>query len=238
MSESKTLDRFLWTIAAILLGFLALTIVFSGLLITLSPLRGMVGNVVDGIFALSSVQSLWYITRAAGLVAYLLLWLSTAWGLAVTSKIFDPFLQRAFTYDAHQFLSLLAIGFTLLHIVVLLGDQYLPFSLVQILVPFVAPYRPIWVGLGILGMYLTLIVSVTFYIRQWIGARTFRLIHYASFLAYIGVTLHGLFAGTDSAVWVTKLMYAGTALVIVFLTVYWLAVLSIDKLTTNVIRDA
>ena len=127
---------------------------------------------------------MWYVTRAAGIISYLLLWLSTVWGLAVSNKILDPVLHRAFTYDFHQFLSLLAIGFVFLHIVVLLADQYLPFSVAQILVPFAAPYRPVWVGLGTIGLYLTLLVSITFYIRRWIGQKTFRLIHLVSYIAF------------------------------------------------------
>jgi hypothetical protein len=42
-----------------------------------------------------------------------------------------------------------------------------------------------------------------------------------SLLGYLGVTLHGLFAGTDSALAVTKILYGGSFLVIVFLTVFW-----------------
>jgi predicted ferric reductase len=173
------------------------------------------------LFALDTVQAMWYLTRAAGLIAYLLLWLSTVWGLVVASKIFDPILHRAFTFDIHEFLSLFAIGFTLLHIVVLLGDQYLPFSLAQVLIPFAAPYRPVWVGLGVIGFYLTLLVTVTFYLRTRIGQKTFRSIHLISFLSYAAVTGHALYAGTDSVLWSAKLIYAVTALVIVFLTVYW-----------------
>ncbi len=208
---------------ATLVGFLlALVVALLALLVLVfgSPLSALAGRWLDALFGLSTVQAMWYLTRAAGLTAYLLLWLSTVWGLAVSSKIFDPVLNRFFTYDMHQFLSLLAIGFVVLHVAVLLADQYLPFSLAQIILPFGAPYRPVWVGLGVIALYLTLLVSVTFYIRRWIGQRTFRAVHYLSFLAFVGAAVHGLFAGTDSALWTTQLMYAVTSLVVVFLTVY------------------
>ena len=187
-----------------------------GLILGYTPVE-----LIDKTFALDSVQAMWYITRAAGLTAYLLLWLSTVWGLAVSSKIFDPKLQRVFTYDFHQFISLLAIGFVALHMVVLAADQYLPFSAAQILVPFIAPYRPLWVGIGVVGMYLTLLVTVTFYVRRWIGTKVFRAIHLASFVAFFAAAAHGLFAGTDSPLWTTQAMYYGTTLVVVFLTAYW-----------------
>jgi len=184
-----------------------------------SPIA-LIRQALDGLFALSSTQTMWYVTRAAGIISFLLLWLSTVWGLAVTNKVLDPVLHRAFTYDFHQFLSLLAIGFIFLHVGVLLADKYLPFSVAQILVPFSAPYRPVWVGLGTIGLYLTLVVSITFYIRKWIGQKTFRVIHLASYLAFIAAALHGLFAGTDSPLPTVQVMYVVTTLSVVFLTAY------------------
>jgi predicted ferric reductase len=189
----------------------------------------LIGGVFEALFAASSVQALWYVTRAAGLIAYLLLWLATAWGIAVSSKILDPVLQGAFTYDFHEFLSLLAIGFVVLHVVVLLADRYLPFSIAAILVPFVAPYRPLWVGIGVMGLYLTLLVTITFYMRKRIGMKAFRMIHLASFIAYVLAAIHGLMAGTDSPLLATQLMYASTTLSIVFLTTYWIALRLLDK---------
>jgi predicted ferric reductase len=203
------------TVILAALGGLIVVIVAGGY----SPID-FVRNIFDQLFAASSVQAMWYVTRAAGLMSYLLVWLATVWGLAVSNKIFDPVLHRMFTYDFHQFLSLLAIGFIILHIVVLLADQYLPFSVAQVLVPFAAPYRPVWVGLGTIGLYLTLLVSITFYIRKWIGQKTFRLIHLLSYLAFIGAALHGLLSGTDSPLVTVQAMYIFTTLVVVFLTVY------------------
>jgi len=184
-----------------------------------SPLA-MVRQALDGLFALSSTQTMWYVTRAAGIISYLLVWLATVWGLAVSNKILDPVLHRMFTYDFHQFISLLAIGFIFLHVGVLLADKYLPFSVAQLVVPFTAPYRPVWVGIGQISLYLTLLVSITFYIRKWIGQKTFRVIHLLSYLAFIGAALHGLFSGTDSPLPTVQAMYLMTTLSVVFLTAY------------------
>ena len=182
MTESNNQET-IWVLGMIvILGIIALGIFAFAALIPGSPVIALFGKLFDVLFAASSVQALWYVTRAAGVMAYLLLWLSTAWGLAVSSKILDPLLQRFFTYDMHQFISLLALGFIALHVVVLLADKYLPFSIAQILVPFAASYRPVWVGVGVIGFYLTLLVSVTFYLRQRIGFQMFRVIHYASFV--------------------------------------------------------
>ncbi len=182
-------------------------------------------NLLNRLFALDSQQAMWYVTRAAGVMAYLLVWLSTVWGLAIPTKLVDRLLHRSFTFDFHQFISLLSLGFLALHIFVLTADRYLPYSLAQILVPFLSPYRPLWVGVGVIAFYLLLLVTGTFYVRQRIGMKAFRAIHYTSLLAYLGATAHGLLAGTDSSLPALLAMYAISFLVIVFLTTYWLVLL-------------
>jgi methionine sulfoxide reductase heme-binding subunit len=174
------------------------------------------------LFAADSTQIWWFVTRSAGIIAYLLLWFSIVWGLAVPSKLLNPLLEQTFTFDFHEFISLLAIGFTLLHVFVLLIDRFLPYTLPQILIPFLSPYRPFWVGMGVIGFYISLLVTTTFYLRSKIGSKTFRSIHVLSLLGYLGVTLHGLYAGTDSPLIGMQILYKGTALVVIFLTTYWL----------------
>jgi predicted ferric reductase len=186
-------------------------------------------NLISQLFAVNSLQFWWYLTRAAGLMGYFLLWLSTAWGFAVSSKILDRLLERTFTYDFHEWLSWLGIAFIAVHVVVLMADKYLPYSLWQVLIPFLSPYRPIWVGIGVISLYLTLLVTVTFYLRQRIGMGSFRKVHYLSLPAYLGATLHGLYAGTDSALPIASLLYKGTGLITLFLAVYWIVMLRMRK---------
>ncbi len=227
-SDMPSIGRWLGLIG-VLVGLLGVAVIALLAVITGLPLGALMGEIFNFVFAASSVQALWYVTRAAGIIAYLLLWLATAYGLAVASKILEPVLQGTFTYDFHEFLSLLSIGFVVLHVVVLLADRYLPFSVASVLIPFVAPYRPVWVGIGIIALYLTLLVTVTFYMRKRIGMKTFRMIHLSSFASYFGAAVHGLMAGTDSVLLSARLMYAGTTLVIVFLTVYWVAAQMVSK---------
>lgn len=210
-----------WLLAA--LATLGLVLAGSVFLATASG--AWVRQNLSWLFAADTVQVWWYVTRAAGIIAYLLLWLSTAWGLAVPAKMLDGLIDRSATFDFHQFISLLAIGFLGLHIGVLALDRYLPYSGLQILVPFLSPYRPLWVGIGVISFYLILLVTVTYYIRTRIGMRAFRAIHLLSLVAYLGATLHGLDAGTDSPLVAMQLLYEVTGLVVIFLTVYWLVIL-------------
>lgn len=217
--SNRILKAIAWVLFALLVAAAG---ALSYLVVASSSLSSILGSSLNQLFAIDSVQLMWYITRSAGLTAYVLLWLSTAWGLAVSSKIFDDLLHRTFTYDFHQFISLLAVGFIFLHIAVLMADRYLPYTLAQVLVPFLSPYRPLWVGIGVLAFYLTMLVTVTFYLRNRIGSKTFRSIHVLSLVAFLGAAIHGFFSGTDSSLWVTQWMYAGTFLSVVFLTSYWL----------------
>jgi predicted ferric reductase len=190
-----------------------------------APVRAMLA----WLFALTSDQAMWYLTRAAGIIAYLLLWFSTVWGLAIPSKIFGDVLSGEFTFDFHKFISLLSLGFLALHIIVLTADRYLPFSMAQLLVPFLSPYRPLWVGIGVLAFYLILLVTITFYLRKQIGMKAFRYIHYTSLVAYLGAVVHALMSGADSSLPVVLLLYIGTIAVVLFMTVFWLVKLWLNR---------
>jgi predicted ferric reductase len=195
--------------------FLSLAVLVVGLIIVFTP-------VGKWLFAVDSQQLWWFVTRSAGLVAYLLLWLSTVWGLAVPSKVIAPVLEGGYTFDFHQFISLLTLAFALLHVLVLLVDRYMPYTLIQILVPFLSPYRSTWVGIGVISFYILIVVTASFYLRARIGLNSFRAIHYFSLLGYLGVTLHGLYSGTDSSLASMQFIYISSSLVVIALTGYWL----------------
>jgi predicted ferric reductase len=219
-----------WQVAvSILLTFTIVGLILITAIAAMTPVGQSLGNYLRFLFAADSIQIWWYVTRASGIIAYLLLWFSTILGLAVTSKYLDGMLDRLFTYDFHEFISLLSIAFTLVHVLVLMLDRYLPYSLIQILVPFISPYRPFWVGVGVISFYLILLVTITFYLRNRIGTRAFRSIHYISLLSYIGVTLHGFYSGTDTALPSMKILYDISGLAVLFLTVYWLVLLGFRK---------
>jgi predicted ferric reductase len=123
-------------------------------------------------------------------------------------------------FDLHQFTGLMVVGLLVLHVLALLGDQYIGFTVPQLLVPFLSSYRPWPVTLGIVGVYLTLVVTFTFYVRQQIGQRTWRVIHYGSFAAFALALLHSVFSGTDTGTTWAAAIYVVSALLIGGLT-WW-----------------
>ncbi len=162
----------------------------------------------------------WYLSRAAGFTAYLLLFLNVALGLGMTSKSSDSILMRWRVFDLHQFTALVAIAVLGLHIFSLLGDRYFNFSILQLLVPFATPYRASWTALGVIGFYSLLVITASFYVRKYIGYRTWRVIHYVTFGTFAIAMVHGVLAGTDTSQPWAQLVYVTTGLVIAVFTVY------------------
>ncbi|NOX61808.1 MAG: hypothetical protein GXP42_07665 [Chloroflexi bacterium] len=161
----------------------------------------------------------WHLARVSGVVAYILLWLSTALGLSITNRLARAWPGGPTAFDLHQFTSLLALAFAGFHAVILLGDEYIGYTWAQILIPFAATgYKPVATAWGQIGLYLALIVTFSFYIRSRLGRRAWRFIHFSSFLLYGLITLHAILAGTDASA--LALLYIISIASILFLTIY------------------
>ena len=76
----------------------------------------------------------WYAARAGGLVAFVLLTLATLAGLLLAGRAQNMHWPRFAVEDVHRYLGLLAGTFIWLHVLVLLVDSYLPFSVAQLTV--------------------------------------------------------------------------------------------------------
>jgi predicted ferric reductase len=162
----------------------------------------------------------WYLCRASGLVAYLLLFACVTLGLTMTGSVLDRWLQRFRVYDLHRFLSLITLGVTLFHVFIVLGDDYIAFSIGELLVPFASPYEPLYMALGAFGLYLTSVIVISFYLRRLLSYPAWRLLHYATFGAFVLALAHAVGAGTDTnAAWV-RYLYAVTGVVAFNLLVY------------------
>ncbi len=139
------------------------------------------------------------LSRASAFVAYSLLWLSMALGISITSKLSRIWPGGPTAVDVPRHISLLAIGFTTFHVLTLLGAR-LGYSPLNALLPIAgATYRPFWMGLlGKTGLYSMAIVGLSFYVRTRIGQRTWRAIHFLSFLSFLVSLSHAVAAGTDT----------------------------------------
>lgn len=162
----------------------------------------------------------WFLTRAAGFVAYLLLFSAVVLGLSMTGGVLERFLRRFRLYDLHRFVSLLALGATIFHVFIVLPDAFIGFTVWQLLAPFASPYEPLFTALGIFSLYMTALAIGAFYVRGLISYRAWRLLHYTTFAAFALAAAHGIGAGTDTEAAWAQYTYAATGLVAFNMLVY------------------
>ncbi len=174
-----------------------------------------------GTFLGANPKAYWYLSRGMAFVALGLLWLSMMLGLMITDKMAKSWPGAPAAFAIHEYVSLLGLAFAALHAVILVGDRYIKYQLVQILMPFASVnYHPIWVGVGQIAFYVWAVISVTFYVRHWIGPKAWKLIHYASFFNFIVAMMHGLAAGTDAKFAWAQAIYWILGGTVLFLTAY------------------
>ncbi len=176
-------------------------------------------------------RAYWYLARASAFAAFILLWISMALGLGITNKMARLWPGAPAAFAIHEYVNLLGLAFAAFHALILLGDHYIGFTLVQLLVPFsTEAYRPLWVGLGQTGFYIWGLVTLSFYVRKGIGQKAWRLVHYLSFLMYIMGLVHGIYSGTDAGAGWAQKFYWLSAGSLLFLLVYRILASIADKL--------
>jgi predicted ferric reductase len=166
-------------------------------------------------------KAYWFLSRGSAIIGYLLLWMSMALGLIITNKMARVWPGGPTAFELHEYVSLLGMGFVLFHAMILMGDHFINYTLPQVLLPFASQnYRPFWVGIGQVGFYTWVLVNGSFYIRKRIGTRSWRLIHFVSFVTFAMAMAHGLASGTDSNTIWAMAMYWVTGGSLLFLLTY------------------
>ena len=108
---------------------------------------------------------LWYVTRATGLVALLLLTASVLLGLLNAGRFRGERWPRFLTQGLHANLSLLVLAFLTLHVASTVLDSYTSISLTAAFVPFASSYKPLWLSLGAVAVDLLIALAVTSLLR-------------------------------------------------------------------------
>lgn len=140
----------------------------------------------------------WDVARASGLVAYALVTASVALGLALSLGWRSPRWTRFVTNETHRFVTLLGLVLTGIHGISIAIDPFIGFTPLEVVVPFLSHYRPLWIALGIVGAYLLAAVYASEWLRPYVGYAWWRRFHGLAFLVYLLVTLHGLGTGSDT----------------------------------------
>jgi sulfoxide reductase heme-binding subunit YedZ len=154
----------------------------------------------------SSNPAIWYAARASGVAAYVVLSLVVMFGLTLGGKAQNRRWPRFSVEDVHRFGGLLVGSLIGIHVLAIAADAFLPFSLLQLLVPFTSRYRPLWTGLGIAAAEILLALAITNHYRKRLAYGFWRKAHYLNFAVWGLASVHGLMAGTDrGAAWLAIL---------------------------------
>lgn len=163
--------------------------------------------------ALQASMPKWILARSSGIISYLLLWVTTVFGILVSHPDSPRWgwMQLATRLRLHVGFSVFAIAFTLLHIVVLATDDYAKVGWAGAFLPFASEYRPVPVTLGVIAFWGMVISALTaalsntrFFGRSWIW------IHRISIAFYIAAWVHGMLSGADTATLLWLYLATGT----------------------------
>jgi methionine sulfoxide reductase heme-binding subunit len=146
----------------------------------------------------SAGSSLWYWTRGTGVVSLVLLTLTLVLGITEVSRWASTHFPRFVTAALHKNVSLLAVVFLGIHIVTAVADGFVPIRWIDAVVPFRSAYKPLLLGLGTVAFDLLIALIVTSLLRQQIGHRTWRAVHWAAYACWPIAFMHGVTIGTDN----------------------------------------
>ena len=162
--------------------------------------------------------TLWYVTRATAVASYVAL------AVAVILGILRSLARRTnerlswIVDETHQFLSTLAVVLVAGHLVTLVLDPFLPFSVENLILPINEPYRQTAVDFGVFGFYTLVVLWLSSWNKNRLPYTFWRNVHYLSFVAFVLVTLHGWQAGSDTNEPFMRGIYIGCSVAIAFLT--------------------
>jgi len=156
----------------------------------------------------------WQFSRAGGLLAYLCLWLGVLSGIVIHLKLKLPGWLQPLLLDLHQWGAAWAAWVGFFHGMVLLFDHYVGFSWVELAVPFASHYQRLLTGLGTIAFYGLLLILLSTYLRAFISNRAWKTLHLLSYPFYAVALIHGAVLGTDTALGWVRVLYLGSAAVL------------------------
>ncbi len=173
----------------------------------------------------------WYVARASGLLAWVLLSASVVGGLLAGTQLARGRMNSGtWAQGLHKFVGTLAVVFTAIHLVSVLAADQLRIGLRELLVPFVRPDNPVAQGCGVLAFYLLVAIALTSWLRAVLSWRWWRCVHLLAFPLWSLASVHMVLAGSD----ITILGWAPTAVAVVIL---FLAVLRLLTARPSGVKD-
>jgi predicted ferric reductase len=174
----------------------------------------------------------WYVARASGIVAWLMLTASVLWGVVLSTRAFPESRRPAWLLDLHRWLGGLTVCFVAIHLASLVADTYVHFGLSDVLVPLAADWRPWAVALGVVAAWLLAAVELTSLAMKHLPRRAWRAVHLTSYAIFWLASIHAALAGTDRS----AILYQATATVAI-VAVGWAVIYRLTHRTPAVTGD-
>jgi predicted ferric reductase len=139
----------------------------------------------------------WWVTRASGIVAWVVVAAAVVWGLLASTKLIRKRGVPAWILDLHRYLGTLTIVFVIVHVGAIWLDSFVKFTPTQLTVPFASSWRPHAVAWGIFATYLLLAIQITSWAMRRLPRKLWHRVHVLSLPMLALATVHGFLAGTD-----------------------------------------
>lgn len=142
-------------------------------------------------------QILWFLTRASGVVAMVLIVLAVADGLIFSGREGGRRLRPAWWMDMHRGLGGYALLFTGLHLLTAYGAG-LGLSIATVFIPNASSISTTAYTLGVLALYAMTIIVLSSWPKRRLPRRFWHLVHLLSIPAAVAAAVHGWQLGTDA----------------------------------------
>ena len=173
----------------------------------------------EGVFlaaAATNPSPYWYATRGLGVSTLIVLTVTVVLGILTATRWSGEETPGFVAVDLHRNFSLLGMCLLLAHIVTTVLDPFAHISVRDVIIPVGAAYRPVWLGLGVVAFWIVVGVAATSLLRDRVGPRVWRVIHWAAYASWPLALVHGLGTGSDSrAPWMVAVVAACVAAVVV-----------------------
>ncbi len=168
-------------------------------------------------------QFWWYMTRASGLIAWLMLTASVIWGVVLSTKAFPEHRRPAWLLDLHRWLGGLSVMFLAIHLSALVADSYTHFGIGDLAVPFMSDWKPGAVAFGVIAAWLLIAVELTSLAIRRLPRRVWRSIHLLSYITFWLTSIHGALAGSDRTALLYQVTAVGSIVAVVWALMYRIA---------------
>jgi predicted ferric reductase len=166
----------------------------------------------------AAVPWAWYVSRAAALLAFSLLYVSVFFGLAIRIPFLAKLVSQVNSLRLHRSIAVQALLLALIHGAALMGDKTINFTPTDVFVPFATSYETDLVALGIIAFYMMAVLIATSYGKKFLPQSFWRATHSLNIGLYVIAVTHALYLGTDLKIaWVHSIfIWANVALALLF----------------------